>query len=63
MKAQRDKAVDKAVHTGRILMRKLSVVVHDDIVADAKAVPDASSRPSSSVALVKDIANKDVSTQ
>jgi hypothetical protein len=38
-------------------------VVPDDIVADVKATPNASSRPSSSVTLVKDIANKDVSMQ
>jgi hypothetical protein len=38
-------------------------VVLDGIVADVKAVPNASSRPSSSVAPVKYIANKDVSMQ
>ena len=44
-------------------MRRPDVVVPDDIVADVKAVPYASSHPSSSVAPVKDIANKDVSMQ
>jgi hypothetical protein len=56
LKAQRDKAMDKAIRAGRILMRRPSVVVHDDIVVDVKATPDASSRPSSSIALAKDIA-------
>jgi hypothetical protein len=63
LKAQRDKAMDKAVHARRILMRRPSVVVPDDIVADVKAALDASSCPSSSVAPVKDIANKDISMQ
>jgi hypothetical protein len=62
LKAQRDKAMDKAVHAGRILMRRPGVVVPDDIIADVKAAPDASSRPSSSIAPVKDIA-KGVSMQ
>ena len=56
LKAQRDKAMDKAIRAGRILMRRPSVVVPDDIVADVKAKPDASSRPSSSIAPAKDIA-------
>ena len=56
MKAQRDKAMDKAIRAGRILMRRPGVVVPDDIVADVKATPDASSRPSSSIAPAKDIA-------
>ena len=63
LKAQRDKAMDKAVRAGRILMRRPNVVVPDDIVADVKAAPDASSRPSSSVAPVKDVTSKDVSMQ
>jgi hypothetical protein len=56
LKAQRDKAMDKAICGGRILMRRLGVVVPDDIVADVKAAPDSSSRPSSSVAPEKNIA-------
>jgi hypothetical protein len=48
--------MDKAIRTGRILMRRLGVVVPDDIVADVKATPDASSRPSSLIAPAKDIA-------
>jgi hypothetical protein len=63
LKAQRDKAMDKAIRAGRILMRRLGVVVPDDIVADVKAAPDASSRPSSSIAPAKNIANRDVSMQ
>jgi hypothetical protein len=63
LKAQRDKAMDKAVRAGRILMRRSGIMVPDDIIADVKAAPDASSRPSSSVAPMKDIASKDVPMQ
>jgi hypothetical protein len=56
LKTQRDKAMDKAIRVGRILMRRPGVVVPDDIVADVHATPDASSRPSSSIAPAKDIA-------
>jgi hypothetical protein len=56
LKAQCDKAMDKVVRAGRILMRRPGVVVPDDIVADVKATPDASSHPSSSIAPAKDIA-------
>jgi chromosome segregation ATPase len=55
LKTQRDNAMDKAIRTGRILMRRPGVVVPDDIVADVKATPDASSRHSSSIAPAKDI--------
>jgi hypothetical protein len=55
LKAQRDKAMDKAIRAWQILMRRPGVVVLDDIVADVKAAPDSSSRPSSSVAPEKDI--------
>jgi hypothetical protein len=55
LKAQRDKAMNKAIRQGRILMRRPGVVVPDDIVADVKAAPDASSRPSCSIAPAKDI--------
>jgi hypothetical protein len=48
--------MDKAIHAGRILMRRPGVVVPDDIRADVNAAPDSSSRPSSSVAPEKDIA-------
>ena len=56
LKAQRDKAMDKAIRAGRNLMRRPGVLVPDDIVADVKATPDASSRPSSLIAPAKDIA-------
>jgi hypothetical protein len=56
LKAQRDKAMDKAIRVGWILMRRPGVIVPDDIVADVKAAPDSSSRPSSSVAPEKNIA-------
>jgi hypothetical protein len=62
LKAQRAKAMDKVVRAGRILMRRPGVVVPDDIVANVKAAPDATSRPSSSVAPTKDTVCKDVST-
>jgi hypothetical protein len=55
LKAQRDKAMDKAIRAGRILMRRPSVIVPDDIVADVNAAPDSSSRPSSSVTPEKNI--------
>jgi hypothetical protein len=56
LKAQRDKALDKAIRVGRILMRRPGVVVPGDIRVDVNATPDSSSRPSSSVAPEKDIA-------
>jgi hypothetical protein len=54
-KAQRDKALDKAIRAGRILMRRPGVVVPEDIRADVNAAPDSSNRPSSSVVPEKDI--------
>jgi hypothetical protein len=62
LKAQHDRAMDKAIRAGRILMRRPSVIVPDDIVADVKAAPDAASRPSSSVAHAKDAVCKDTLT-
>jgi hypothetical protein len=56
LKAQRDKAMDKVIRAGRILMRRPGVIVPDDIVADVNAAPDSSSHPSSSVAPEKNIA-------
>jgi hypothetical protein len=55
LKAQRDKAMDKAIRAGRILMRRPGVVVPEDIRADVNAAPDSSNRPSSSVVPEKDI--------
>jgi hypothetical protein len=54
-KAQRDKALDKAIRAGRILMRRPGVVVPEDIRADVNAASDSSNRPSSSVVPEKDI--------
>ena len=54
-KTQRDKALDKAIRAGRILMRRPGVVVPEDIRADVVAAPDSSNRPSSSVVPEKDI--------
>jgi hypothetical protein len=56
LRAQRDRAMDKAIRAGRILMRRPGVVIPEDIRADVNAAPDSSSRPSSSVAPGKDIA-------
>ena len=50
LRAQRDRAMDKAIRAGRILMRRPGVVVPEDIRADVNAAPDSSSRPSASVA-------------
>jgi hypothetical protein len=55
LKAQRNKAMDKAIRVGRILMRRPGVIVPDDIIADVNVAPDSSSRPSSSVAPEKNI--------
>jgi hypothetical protein len=48
MKAMCDKAMDKAVRVGRILMRRSGVMVPEDILADVLAAPAVVSRPSSS---------------
>ena len=55
LKAQRDKAMDKAIRAGRILMRRPGVVIPEDIKADVNATPDSSNRPSSPVVPEKDI--------
>jgi chromosome segregation ATPase len=55
LRAQHDKAMDKAIRAGRILMRKPGVVVPDDIVVDVNVAPDSSSCPSSSIAPEKNI--------
>jgi hypothetical protein len=48
MKAWCDKAMDKAVRTGQILMKRPGVVVPDDIGADVLAASATSSNPSTS---------------
>jgi chromosome segregation ATPase len=55
LKAQRNRAMDKAIRAGRILMRRPGVIVPDDIRADVNAAPDSSSHPSSSVAPEKNV--------
>jgi hypothetical protein len=55
LRVQRDRAMDKAIRAGRILMRRPGVVVPDDIVVDVNAASDSSSRPSSSVSPEKNI--------
>jgi hypothetical protein len=55
LQAQRDKAMDKAIRAGRILMRRPDVVVPEDIKADVHAAPDSSNHPSSSVVPERDI--------
>jgi chromosome segregation ATPase len=56
LRAQHDRAMDKAIRAGQILMRRPGVIVPDDIRADVSAAPDSSSRPSSSVAPEKSVA-------
>jgi uncharacterized protein YhaN len=56
LRAQCDRARDKAIRAGRILMRRPGVVVPDDIRADVNAAPDSSSHPSSSAAPEKNVA-------
>jgi hypothetical protein len=48
MKAMCDKAMDKVVRVGRILMKRLGVVVPKDIVADVLAASASVSKPPSS---------------
>ena len=42
LRAQRDRAMDKAIRAGQILMRRSGVIVPDDIRADVNAAPDSS---------------------
>jgi uncharacterized protein YhaN len=56
LRGQRDRAMDKAIRAGRILMRRPGVNVPDDIRANVNAAPDSSSRPSSSVTPEKNVA-------
>ena len=48
MKAMCDKAINKTVRAGRILMRRPGVVVPEDIVTDVLVAPAVTSRSSSS---------------
>ena len=63
MKAMRDKAMDKAIHAGRIQMRRPGVMVPEDIVANVVAAPDVASRPSSSAAPTIDASCKNAPAQ
>ena len=63
MKAMCDKAMDKAVRAGRILMRWPGVVVPEDIIADVLAAPAVVSRPSSSAAPAAETSCKNSPTQ
>jgi hypothetical protein len=56
LRVQRDRAMDKAIRVGRILMMRPGVIVTDDIRANVNVAPDSSSRLSSSVAPEKKIA-------
>jgi hypothetical protein len=63
MKAMCDKAMDKVVRAGWILMRRPDVVVPGDIVTDVVAALDAASRPSSSAATANDASYKNTPVQ
>jgi predicted naringenin-chalcone synthase len=63
MKAMCDKAMDKAVHVGRILMKRPSVVVPEDIVADILAASAGVSKPSSSSDLAGKVPCKNAPAQ
>jgi hypothetical protein len=63
MKAMCDKAMDKAVRAGQILMRRPGVVVPEDIVTDVVAAPDVVSRPSSSATPAVEASCKNAPTQ
>jgi hypothetical protein len=63
MKAMCDKAMDKVVHAGRILMRRPGVVVPKDIVAYVLAAPAAASRPPSSAIPAAEASCKNVPAQ
>jgi hypothetical protein len=63
MKEMCDKAMDKVVRAGRILMRRPNVVVPEDIVTDVIDALDAGSRPSSSAAPAIDASCKNAPAQ
>jgi hypothetical protein len=63
MKAMCNKAMDKVVRAGRILMRRPGAVVPEDIVADVVAAHDVASCPSSFVAPANDASCKNTSAQ
>jgi hypothetical protein len=63
LKAICDKAMDKDVHAGQILMRRPGVVVPDDIVADVLATPTVVSQPSSFATPATDASCKNAPAQ
>jgi hypothetical protein len=63
MKAMCDKAMDKAICAGRILMRRPGVVVPKDIVANVLATPAVVSQPSSSATLATEASYKNAPVQ
>jgi hypothetical protein len=63
MKVMCDKAMDKTVHAGQIMMRRPGVMVPEDIVADVMAAPDVASHPSSSIGPTKDASFKNAPAQ
>ena len=58
MKAMCDKAMDKVVRAGRILMGRPGVVVPEDIVTDVLAAPAIVNRPSSSATPADEVSCK-----
>jgi hypothetical protein len=63
MKAWCDKAMDKVIPTGQILMKRLGVVVPDDIVADVLTASSTSSNPSASGGHVDNVPRGDAPAQ
>jgi hypothetical protein len=63
MKVMCDKAMDKVVYAGRILMRRSGVVVPEDIVVDVLAAPTVVSQPSSSATPAAEASYKNVPAQ
>jgi hypothetical protein len=63
MKAMCDKAMDKAVRSERILMRRPGVVVPENIVADVLDVSAGVSKPSSSGNPAGEVPCKDAPAQ
>ena len=63
MKALCDKAKDKAVRAGRILMKRPGVVVLDDIAADVLAASVNTSKPSSSDSPIDKVPCEDAPAQ
>ena len=62
MKVWCDKAMDKVIRAGRILMKRPGVVVPDDIVADVLAASGASNNPSFSSGHVDNVSLGDART-